>query len=65
MSWQERVALAMLVTIGATAVDTGLMAEKREQFEKRFGVVIDNDVIVSVINRMETMLNGSEDVVIT
>ena len=65
MNWTEKVVLAMLVTIGATAMDTGLMEERRKQFEARFGVKITNEVIVSVINKIRASLDrGSEQVVI-
>ena len=65
MNWEERVALAMLVTIGATAVDTGLMEERKKQFETRFGVKITNEIITSVINKIRVSLDrGSEQVVI-
>lgn len=65
MNQAEKVALAMLVTIGATAMDTGLMEEKKKQFEARFGVKITNEIIVSVINKIRASLDrGSEQVVI-
>ena len=65
MNREERVALAMLITIGATAVDTGLMEERKKQFETRFGVNITNEIITSVINKIRVSLDrGSEQVVI-
>jgi len=55
----------MLITIGATAVDTGLMEERKKQFETRFGVKITNEIITSVINKIRVSLDrGSEQVVI-
>lgn len=58
MTRDEKAALAMLVTLGATAMDTGLMEEKRRQFENRFDVVISDEVIVGVIKKMELMLKS-------
>jgi len=61
--YAEQVALAFLVTLGATALDSGMMEEKRRLFERRFGVEITDKNIVSVIKQVRHMLSGSEEVV--
>lgn len=64
MTEAEKVALALLVTLGATAVDSGMMEDTKKKFEQRFGVAITDDVIVSVINKVKGTLDGFETVVI-
>jgi hypothetical protein len=60
----EKVALGLLVTVGATAVDCDVVGEKKKQFEDKFGVVITREVIASVIVKIGDLLAGSETVVI-
>lgn len=64
MTKAEKVALGLLVTIGATAVDCDAVEDKKKEFEDKFGVAITHDVIASVIVKVGDLLAGSETVVI-
>jgi len=61
---EEKVALAFLATIGATAVDSGVTEDKRKQFENKFGTRITPRVVASVVKKMADLLSGSETIII-
>ena len=56
--------MAMLSTLGATALDSGLAVEKCRQFEERFGVKLTEAMVVTVIDKLAHALNGSEQIII-
>lgn len=62
MSREEKAALALLVTLGATALDCQAAEVKLKEFENRFGVCIDTHTITSVIKKVGGSLSGSETV---
>lgn len=62
MRWGERVTLAMLATVGATAMDTAFGRQVRERFESKFNVKIDDETIASVVDKLATVVNGAEEV---
>ena len=64
MTQAEKAALGLLVTVGATAVDCGVVDDKKKEFENKFGVTITDEVIASVIVKIGDLLSGSETVVI-
>ena len=60
----ETVVLSLLATLGATALDSGLAADKWRQFEERFEVQLTEAMVVKVINKLAHALNGSEHIII-
>lgn len=64
LSAKEKVALAFLTTLGATALDLGVAEDKKKQFEDKFGSEITTDAIVSVVKKVGDLLAGSENIII-
>lgn len=62
MTRTEIVTMALLTTLGATALDAGVA--KVEEFETRFGVKITTDVVVGVFKKIADLLSGQEPVII-
>jgi len=60
---EESVTLAMLTTIGSVALASGHARELVERFERKFGVVIDDERVVSLVNKVGDLLSGTENVV--
>jgi len=60
----ETVALALLTTLGATALDAGVAEAKRRQFADTFGFEVTEAVVVAVIDKLAAALSGSEQIII-
>lgn len=61
LKFQDRVTMAFLVALGATAMGTPSDVKRRE-FEDKFGVRITDDSVVRVIQHVARELDGSEEV---
>lgn len=64
LSAEEKVTLAFLTTIGATALDLGAAEDKKKQFEDKFGTKITTRAVVSVVKKVGDLLAGSESIII-
>ena len=64
LNQREKATLALLVTVGATAMDCGVTDVKKREFEEKFGVKIATGDVTSVINKVADLLSGSENVII-
>jgi hypothetical protein len=62
---EEKVALALMTTLGATAMDCNVSEAKIKEFEAKFGVHITGETVARVINKIGNLLSGSESVVIS
>ena len=62
MNKEEKVALALLVTLGATALDCRAAEHKQREFEDKFGVNLTEGNVRNVIKKVSDLLSGSEDV---